>query len=68
MRTVKDLKAPYYLKEEYLTFLDNLRSSGVVVVNAFGWFLKTAYPELLENQEREVLSYWMKTYSQRHKR
>lgn len=55
------------IKEEYLTFLDELRISGQV--NMFGaasWLMST-FPELSKSEARKVLVHWMKTYGDRHK-
>lgn len=57
---------PAKLKDEHLEYLDSLRESGVT--NMFGarpWLMK-AYPRLGPDAAGEVLSYWMKTFSERH--
>ena len=57
---------PKIITEEHLTYLDNLRESGVT--NMFG---ATEYIErefsVSKKDAREILSYWMKTFSERHK-
>lgn len=56
---------PDLLETEYLVYLDSLRKSGVT--NMFG-----AAPYLAEEYglelsfARQVLSYWMKTFGDRH--
>lgn len=52
--------------EEMLRFLDAIRDEGKI--NMFGAAvpLRQVYSELKEKQSREVLAYWMKTYSARH--
>lgn len=53
------------MKDEYLEFLDNLRESGIT--NTFG-----ATPYIMqelgleENESREVLRHWMKTFNERN--
>jgi len=53
--------------EDYLTYLDDLRESGVT--NMFGAtpYLMRTSPELSEENARKVLKNWMKTFSERHK-
>ena len=52
--------------EEYYEFLDNLRESGVT--NMFGAvpYLREAFDYLAEDEAREILTSWMRTFSQRH--
>ena len=56
---------PEFVKEEHLEFLDELRVEGVV--NMFG-----ANPYIMNefdieiNESRQILSYWMDSYSDRH--
>lgn len=57
---------PEFVTEDHLTFLDDLRKSGVT--NMFG-----ARPYVMDYDERlspqqawAVVSYWMKTFSERH--
>ena len=58
---------PEILTEEHLTYLDNLRESGVT--NMYG---ATEYIErefsVSKKDAKEILLYWMKTFSERHKR
>ena len=56
-----------FVNEEYLNFLDSLRESGVT--NMFGArpYLEEYFPELDRKQATEILTYWMKTYGERHK-
>lgn len=72
---VEEVKKPEWISEEalesVLAFLDDLRETGVT--NMFGatpyiedWWTDE-YPQPLERgQSRELLSYWMKTFSGRH--
>ncbi len=58
---------PDFVTEEHLDFLDSLRDSGVT--NMFGArpYIQEVFPELSKKQTTKVLSYWMKTFSKRHK-
>ena len=51
------------INEDYLTYLDDLRESGVT--NMFGAtpYLIRTFPELSEENARKVLKNWMKTFS-----
>ena len=57
---------PEACKEEHLVYLDTLRESGVT--NMFGAlpYLLDEFDDLNEHNGREILSYWMKTFSERH--
>ena len=54
------------IDEKYLEYLDALRESGIT--NMFGArpYLMNAYPKLSKDEAKEVLSYWMKTFGERH--
>jgi len=58
---------PEFCKIEYLEYLDELRKSGVT--NMFGArpYLMDEYPELGEEQARDVLLYWMRSFGERSK-
>ncbi len=62
------VEKPEYLTEEHLLFLDRLRESGVT--NMFGAvpYILLEFPDLSEQQAKQVLLYWMKTFSDRHPR
>ena len=57
---------PECLTEEHLLYLDQLRKSGVT--NMFGAvpYILLQFPDLSEQQAKQVLIYWMKTFSDRH--
>ena len=59
---------PGYLTEEHLLYLDDLRKSGIT--NMFGAvpYIMVEFPDLSEQQAKQVLIYWMKTFSDRHPR
>jgi hypothetical protein len=56
------------LTEEHLRYLDQLRESGVT--NMFGAvpYILLQFPDLSEQQAKQVLIHWMKTFSDRHPR
>ena len=60
------MKKPTVLEEHHLEFLDNLRESGVT--NMFGArpYILEEYPELSRNEAQDILTYWMKTFKERH--
>lgn len=51
---------------EHLSFLDNLRESGVT--NMFGAtpYLLRKFPDMDRHTAADVLSEWMRTYGERH--
>jgi len=59
---------PDFITDEHLEFLDDLRESGAP--NMFGArpYLIAEFPELQPKQAGEILSYWMKTFGDRHPR
>ena len=64
---MKEIIKPEICQEEHLTYLDDLRESGIT--NMFG-----AAPYLAQNfgltrqASKEILVYWMKTFEKRHPR
>jgi hypothetical protein len=63
-----EAEKPAHVTEEHLLYLDRLRESGVT--NMFGAvpFILLEFPDLNEKQAKQVLLYWMKTFSNRHPR
>lgn len=68
---------PEYCTDEMLVYLDELRESGETNMFGAGPYLDEEFPELRKGDKRSfhsserarsVLSYWMKTFSQRHPR
>lgn len=57
---------PELVTPEHLTYLDELRASGIV--NMFGAvpFLKNRFPDLDTTEATAVLVHWMHTFSERH--
>jgi len=58
---------PDFVKEEHLCFLDDLRESGETNMYGAASYIYQAYPELAKKEARQVLEYWMYTFSERHK-
>ena len=67
-RKALEVEKPEHVTEEHLLYLDQLRKSGVT--NMFGAvpFILLEFPALSEQQAKQVLIYWMKTFSDRHPR
>ena len=57
---------PDYLTQNMLEFLDELRESGVTNMFGAAPYVQEEF-DLDKNQSKEVLSYWMHTFSERHK-
>jgi len=55
------------MTEEHLTYLDELRASGIT--NMFGArpYLIEAFPELEKREAGNILGYWMENFSERTK-
>lgn len=66
----KDLavEKPEYLTEEHLRYLDQLRESGVTNMFGAAPFVLLQFPDLSEQQAKQVLIYWMQTFGDRHPR
>ena len=58
---------PEVATEDHLVYLDALRESGIT--NMFGArpYLIGAFSKLSNKEAQEILLYWMKTFSERHK-
>jgi hypothetical protein len=56
---------PESVNDEHLTYLDELRESGVTNMFGAAPYLAEEF-ELDKRESREVLAYWMKTFSERH--
>ena len=56
---------PEFCEDEHLKYLDNLRDSGVVNMWGASPYLKDAFGLTIE-QARDIHSYWMQTFSERH--
>ena len=59
------IERPDSVQDEHLIYLDGLRESGVTNMYGAGPYLVEEFG-LSHNKSHEVLSYWMKTFSERH--
>lgn len=57
---------PEFVTDEHLEFLDSLRDSGVTNMFGAASYVQEEFPELSKDESREVLFYWMHTFSERH--
>lgn len=57
---------PEIVTDEYLDYLDSLRESGITNMFGAGPYLTNAFPELDKDDARKVLSYWMRSFGERH--
>jgi hypothetical protein len=55
---------PSNIREDYLSYLDNLRDSGATNMFHAGPYFMQEFPEINRTQAREIILYWMKTHSQ----
>ena len=62
----ENTQKPDFCTEEHLEYLDGLRESRVT--NMFGArpYLMANYQELSSKEATNILSYWMKSFEQRH--
>jgi len=58
--------AEHLAKLIFLEYLDELRDSGVTNMLGAQPYLKREYPKLSKEDAGAILSYWMKTFSERH--
>ena len=56
---------PEICSEEHLVFLDELRESGAINMFGAGRWLQDEF-SLERNEARDILSYWMDSFSERH--
>lgn len=59
-------KRPSACTDEHLEYLDALRESGVTNMFGAAPFLQEAFDRLSRRDAREILSYWMATFGERH--
>jgi len=57
---------PEKCNEKHLEFLDRLRDSGITNMFGAAPYLQSLFP-LTKKESREILTYWMKTFSDRNK-
>ena len=59
------MEKPKNLLEAHLVYLDDLRESGITNMYGARPYLLSAFPELEKDEGGEIVSYWMKTFSER---
>ena len=59
------IERPEVVTDEHLEYLDDLRESGVTNMYGAGAYLEIDF-EINEKEAWIVLSYWMKSFSERH--
>jgi hypothetical protein len=57
---------PDALKEDHLKYLDTLRETGVTNMYGARPWLQNAFQNLNDQQARDILFYWMRTFEVRH--
>ncbi len=67
------IERPEIVADEHLEYLDNLRESGETNIYGAGRYLEDNFPELQGNSSfhsspgaRQVLKYWMESFTERH--
>lgn len=58
-------KRPPVVLDEYFTLLDNLQKTGAVNMFGAAPHLREIFPELSRREARDVVLYWMETFSDR---
>lgn len=59
------LPIPTFITEEHLLYLDDLRDSGVTNMFGAAPYLEREFG-IPVHEARNILSYWMQTYAERH--
>jgi len=60
------MERPDACLDEHLEYLDELRESGDTNMYGATPFLMSEFRKLTEQEAREILQYWMKTFTERH--
>ena len=63
---MSNVERPEIVDEEHLEYLDDLRESGVTNMYGAAQYLVEDFPELSESDARAVLTYWMRSFSERY--
>jgi hypothetical protein len=58
---------PKFVTEEHLEYLDELRESGETNMYGARSYLMDEFPELNKKEAGQILTYWMKTFTDHHK-
>jgi len=62
----KTIEKPEILTDDHLFYLDELRESGITNMFGASSYLVDEF-DMCKAESREVLAYWMDTFSDRHK-
>ena len=55
-----------FITEEHLNYLDDLRESGVTNMLGAASYIQDMFFSLSMSESREVLTYWMESWGERH--
>jgi len=61
------VERPEIVEDEHLTYLDQLRESGVTNMFGAGTYLREMF-DVSKQESHVILQYWMATFSERHPR
>lgn len=53
---------PVFVDDKYLSYLDDLRESGITNMYGARPYLQREFPELSDETSAEILVYWIKTF------
>ena len=57
---------PSIVSDNHLTYLDDLRESGVTNMFGASEYLERTFSELDRNDAHDILGYWMESFGERH--
>ena len=61
------VERPEVVKDEHLTYLDDLRESGITNMFGAGEYVERRF-SLDRSTARTILTFWMKSFNERHPR
>lgn len=62
------IERPEFVTDECLEFLDDLRLSGVTNMFGASPYIEEEFPTVTHDEAVKIVSYWMRTFSERHKK
>ena len=57
---------PTVVEDSHLTYLDDLRESGVTNMFGAGQYIEATFSELNRREASTILGYWMESFGERH--
>ena len=57
---------PTVVEDSHLTYLDDLRESGVTNMYGAGQYIQATFSELNGRECSTILAYWMESFGERH--